>query len=304
MLGVVRANNWNHTLVKYRPANGEEKSWYEEDVVRTDSNYFQLFTHSFIAGDPKTCLVDLNTLVLSQSVAEKYFGDDEPLNKELLIDNEVYKVTGVIEDLPENSHLKFDLLLSQLVDREWVIENGQVKSEAFWNPDVYTYILFPENYNPETFYSKFPAIYDKYFKAFGDGVGGKYTPILQPLADIHFNSTLDGDEPQGNMAYVYAFTGIGLFIILLASINYMNLSTARSVNTSWVTSAARCVSPFTCRNAAGQVGRLWSHMSHAWFFAVLAVIATAAAGFLLLLDRPARRVVDTRTAEEKTAVAP
>lgn len=229
VLGVVRANPWSHTLVKYQPKTGEERSWYEEDVVRTDSNYFQLFTHQFIAGDPRTCLVDVNTVVLSQSTAQKYFGDDEALNKEILIGDEVYKVTGIIEDLPENSHLKFDLLLSQLVDRQWVIENGQVKSEAYWNPDVFTYILFPEGYQAETFYSKFPAIYDKYFKPFGDGVGGKYTPVLEPLASLHF-STMAADEPHGNLAYVYAFTGIGLFIILLASINYMNLSTARSVN--------------------------------------------------------------------------
>jgi putative ABC transport system permease protein len=230
VLGVVRANNWDHTLVKYQPSGGEEKSWYEENIVRTDSNYFQLFTHQFIAGDPRTCLVDLNTVVLAESTAKKYFGDEEALNKEIIMDNKVYKVTAVIEDVPENTHLKFDLLISQLVDREWVIENGAVKSEAFWNPDVFTYILFPEGYKPETFYSKFPAIYDKYFKSFGDGVGGKYTPVLEPLADIHFKSKLDGDEPHGNLAYVYAFTGIGLFIILLASINYMNLSTARSVN--------------------------------------------------------------------------
>jgi putative ABC transport system permease protein len=228
--GVVRANPWSHTLIQYVAPDGSEKSWYEDDVVRTDSNFFQLFTHRFIAGDPKTCFIDINTVVLSESVAKKYFSDGDALNKEILIDKETYKVTGVIEDLPENSHLKFDLLLSQLVDRQWVIENGAVKSEAFWNPDVFTYILFPEGYDTKTFQSKFPAIYDKYFKSFGDGVGGKYTPVLERLDKIHFQSTLDADEPHGNLAYLYAFTAIGLFIILLASINYMNLSTAKSVN--------------------------------------------------------------------------
>lgn len=227
---VVRANSWDHTLVKYQDKGGEEKAFYEENIVRTDSTYFQVFTHQFISGDPKTCLTELNTLVVTESTAKRYFGNEDPLDKSLLIDNVQWKVTGVIKDLPENTHLKFDILLSRLVDREWVMEQGQVKSEAFWNPDVYTYLMMPDNYDTQDFYAKFPTIFTKYYKPFGDKVGGKYTPILEPLADIHFHSDLNGDEPHGNIAYLYAFTGIGIFIIILACINYMNLSTAKAVN--------------------------------------------------------------------------
>jgi putative ABC transport system permease protein len=228
----VRANDWGRTLVKYEPGNGEAKAFDEENIVRTDSNFFQMFTHKFLAGNPQTCLRELNTLVLTQSTARRYFGDEDPLNKSLLIDNEQYKVTGVIEDIPENSHLKFDILLSQLPDRPWVKgEDGKLKSEAFWNPDVYLYIMLPEGYNVNNFTPKYRAVFNTYFKPFGDQVGGKYNPpILEPLASIHFHSDLNHDEPQGNIAYLYAFTGIGVFIILLACINYMNLSTARSVN--------------------------------------------------------------------------
>ena len=227
---VVRANSWDHTLVKYEDGKGNAREFYEEDIVRTDSTYFQVFTHNFIAGDPNTCLTDLNTVVITESTAKRYFGDDDPLNKTLIIGDEPWKVTAVIEDVPENTHLKFDFLISRLIDREWVMENGQLKSEAFWNPDVYTYLLMPENYNTEDFQAKFPAIYTKYFKQFGDQVGGKYTPILENLADIHFHSDLSGDEAHGNLSYLFAFTGIGVFIILLACINYMNLSTAKAVN--------------------------------------------------------------------------
>jgi putative ABC transport system permease protein len=227
---VARANNWDHTLVKYEAKNGESKAFYEEDIVRTDSTYFKIFTHKFIAGDPETCLAGLNTLVVTESVAKKYFGDEDALGKTLLINDEQWKVTGVIEDVPENTHLKFNILLSRLVDREWAVENGQLKSEAFWNPDVYTYLLVKENYDTADFYQKFPNIFNKYFKSFGDQVGGKYTPILESLADIHFHSDLTADEPRGNIIYLYAFTGIGIFIIILACINYMNLSTAKSVS--------------------------------------------------------------------------
>ena len=226
---VTRANNWDHTLVK-RERKGAEVAQYEEDVVRTDSTYFHVFKHEFIAGDEKTCLNLLSSVVITESTAKRYFGKDDPLNQELLIDGEAWKVTAVIKDLPRNTHLKFDFLLSGLSkSREWVVDQGQIKSEAFWNPDVYTYLLMPANYKPQAFEAKFADIFTKYFKSFGDQVGGKYTPILQPLADIHFYSKLDADEPVGNLSYLYAFSGIGIFIILLACINYMNLSTAKSV---------------------------------------------------------------------------
>ncbi|HEX6224506.1 MAG TPA: ABC transporter permease [Chryseolinea sp.] len=226
---LTRANDWDHVLVKY-DRNGDEIAYYEDDVVRTDSTYFQVFKHKFIKGDEKTCMNLLNSVVITESMVTRYFGNEEPIEKSLLIGGELWKVTGVIEDLPENTHLKFDILLSGLSKaREWTIEEGgQIKSEAFWNPDVYMYALMPQNYDPQDFYAKFPVIFDKYYKSFGDKVGGKYTPILHSLADIHFHSDLGSDEPLGNIAYLYAFTAIGIFIMLLACINYMNLSTAKS----------------------------------------------------------------------------
>lgn len=226
-----RANDWDHALVRYEN-NGQEVSYYEDDVIRTDSTYFTVFKHTFIAGDEKTCLNLLNSVVITESTAKRYFGSEDPLNKMLLIDGqkEAWKVTGVIKDLPDNTHMKLDFLLSGLAkSREWVQEGAQIKSEAFWNPDVFTFLVFPDNYDPKNFYDKFPDIYTKYFKSFGDQVGGKYSAILQPLDKVHFDSSLQSDEPTGNIAYVYAFTGIGVFIILLACINYMNLSTAKSV---------------------------------------------------------------------------
>ncbi len=226
----VRANSWGRTLVKYQPKEGDEKSFYEENVVRADSTYFSVFTHSFIAGNPQTCFKGLDNLVITKSVADKYFGSADPLDQVLIIDNQQRKVTAVIQDLPENTHLKFNILISNFRDRGWVMEEGKVKSEAFWNPDVYTYLLFPEEYNTQQFYEKFGAIFDKYFKSFGDQVGGKYAPILEPLTSIHFYSKLDSDEARGNIAYLYAFAGVGFFIILLACINYMNLSTAKAIN--------------------------------------------------------------------------
>lgn len=280
---VVRANNWDHTLVEYE-SNGQEKAFYEEDVVRTDSTYFQVFTHKFLAGEPSTALVDQNTVVITESVATKYFGNEEALGKNLIINNEQWKVTGVIEEVPENTHLKFNILLSSLVDREWVIENGQVKSEAFWNPDVYTYLLMKENYNPQDFYDKFPKIYDKYFKSFGDQVGGKYTPILESLAEIHFHSTVEGDEPHGNIIYLYAFTGIGVFIILLACINYMNLSTAKSVSRATEIAMKKTL-------GSGKRSLILSFLSESIFLSFISLLLAAVLVVIVLKATPFNQLI-------------
>ena len=283
---VVRANSWDRVLVKYEDKKGNEISFYEEDIVRTDSNYFQMFDHEFIAGDPKTCLQELNTLVITESAAAKYFGGEPALDKSLLLGQDLYKVTAVIRDLPANTHLKFDFLLSQLPSRPWTQEEGGgIKSEAFWNPDVYVYMLFPDNYDPRNFYDKFPYIFDKYYKSFGDKVGGKYTPILEPLASIHFHSDLDADEPQGNIAYLYAFTGIGIFIILLACINYMNLSTAKSVNRASEIAMKKTL-------GSGKLSLVYSFLGESVFLSMISLVFAIAIVFVVLKATPFNQLIE------------
>lgn len=273
---IVRANSWDRTLIKYEDPEGGEKAFYEEDVVRTDSNYFQVFTHEFIAGNPGTCLKELNTLAITETAAKKYFGEEPALDKSMMVGTDLYKVTAVIRDLPANSHMKFDFLLSRLPPRPWTKEEGgAIKSEAFWNPDVFIFLLFPRNYDVKNFYDKFPYIFDKYYKSFGDKVGGKYTPILEPLASIHFHSGLDADEPQGNIAYLYAFTGIGIFIILLACINYMNLSTAKSVNRASEIAMKKTL-------GSGKRSLVYSFLGESVFLSMISLVVAIAMVFIVL----------------------
>ena len=139
-------------------------------------------------------------------------------------------MTGITENLPDNSHLKFDGLLSGLEGGDLAGQDGVVDSETLWNGGVYTYLLFSEGYDPNDFFAKLPDFYNQYLKPFGDQVNGKLWFHLEPLADIHFYSQQDKDEPQGSTAYIYTFGAIGLAILLLACINYMNMATARAGN--------------------------------------------------------------------------
>ncbi|MEQ8469733.1 MAG: ABC transporter permease [Marinoscillum sp.] len=227
----VRFLNAGEPLVSSFENGDLSKQFYEDAVFLTDSTIFKVFDHKIYEGNPNTCLAGPGKVVLTKSIAEKYFGKESAVGKRLKFNNDdVREVSAVISDLPKNTHLKYEILLSNIPLIDWD-NSGEPErtSEVFWNPSSYTYLLLPEGYNTETFYEKFPAIYDKTFKIFGDRIQGSVTPQLQRLDEIHFDGSKDGDETSGNIAYVYTFAAVGLFIILLACINYMNMATARSV---------------------------------------------------------------------------
>lgn len=230
VINYARFLSYGKSLLKY-DFGTEQKQFYQEDIWLTDSTVFELFDHHFYEGNPQTCLAGPGKVVLTKSVAEKMFGQESAMGKRVNFDgNDPREVTAVISDLPENTHLKYQLLLSDISPITWD-RNGDAAriSEVYWNPRTYTYLLFPKDYDIQHFYDNFPSIYDKTFKIFGERINGTVSVNLQRIDDIHFNSDRSNDEPVGNIAYVYTFTSIGIFIILLACINYMNMATARSV---------------------------------------------------------------------------
>ncbi len=207
------------------------RQFYEDQVWLTDSTIFKLFDHTFYEGNPKTCLAGPGKVVLTQAIAQKYFGDAPALGKRLKFnEDDTREVTAVISDLPENTHLQYEILLSDIPLIDW--DQGaeaERTSEVYWNPGSYTYLLMPKDYDINKFYDKFPEIHDKTFGLFGKRIQGTVDPELQRIDKIHFSSEKGGDQPTGNLSYVYTFAAVGLFIILLACINYMNMATARSV---------------------------------------------------------------------------
>ena len=213
----VRFIDGGRELFKY-----EDKEFYEESFFFVDSNVFDVFTYEFIKGNPEGSLLEPNTIVLTETVAAKYFGKEDPINKSLVNGEDAYKVTGVIKDVPYNSHFRFDGLLSRS-------SLPQDFGNNWGNFGVFTYLLLPENVDYKQFEAKIQEMYGKYMAEIFERMEITIEYILQPITDIHLTSTNPQEpEPTGSIAYVYIFAIVALFLVLIAAMNYMNLATARS----------------------------------------------------------------------------
>jgi len=183
-----------------------------------------MFDYQFIYGNPETALNESFSVVITQETAKKYFGDQNPMGLSLRFeDNFDLKVTGVIKDVPSNSHFRFDMMASMASVR--TIFRGQLPKTWVWNP-CWTYIQLQDEVKPESLVSDFPNFIDKYYY---DAMKDNMTLFLQPLTAIHLHSKLDYEiEPNGNISYVYILSAIAIFLLMIAIINFMNLSTATS----------------------------------------------------------------------------
>jgi putative ABC transport system permease protein len=217
----VRIDVLGNTLFRYK-----DREYIESDFFLADSTIFKVFTHIFLSGNPEMCLVEPNSVVLTESVALKYFADEDPMDKILTGGNgDSYKVTGVIEDLPANSHLRFDGLVSISTHAD---EYSTTKPSRFWRIGTFTFILLQKDASIEAVIERFPDFYNKYMKPLGDQFNVTYEIMFTPLSQTHFRKGLDADRPTGNKAYILIFSVIAFFVLLIATINYMNMATARS----------------------------------------------------------------------------
>ncbi len=208
-----------------------DQSFYETDVYFTDSSVLEMFSHPFLLGDPENALTEPRSMVLCESLAKKLFGDKNPIGELVQVDNDMtFKVTGVIEDLPGNSHLKFKglLSLSTIAEMRGEEEFNSMEPGRFWNVGVYTYIQLDKNADIQALTDKFDPFYEKYMKSIGDQLNADFKAGYTALADVHHGAPLSSDLPKGNKAYIWIFSLVVVFILSLASINYMNLATARS----------------------------------------------------------------------------
>lgn len=209
--------------------------FFEDKVYFADSTVFNVFDYEFILGSPGNALNEPNTIVITESFARKYFGKQNPMGEVLTTSNFGNpKVTGVIKDIPANSHLRFDCLLSMAtaVELTGVDRFNSRAAPAFWNISAFGYILLDNNARIEDLLAKFPAFYDKYMSSLGKKINGSFKLRATRIDKVHFGTKLEFDLPTGNFSYITIFSLVGVFMLLIASLNYMNMATARSVNRS------------------------------------------------------------------------
>ena len=203
-----------------------EKSFFENNLALADSNFFEIFQYPFWKGSPETSLDLPNSIVLTKESATKYFGDEDPMDKVLVVDRELeFVVTGVLNDLPASTHQQFDMVANSSV-----LVNDPDFTE-WWNNGLNTYVVLDESTDLHALQSQLPAFMDKYFGADFQQMGRRIDLKLQPLDDVYFEKDVryEFGVVHGNIDVIYIFIAIGIFILIIAIINFVNLATAQSV---------------------------------------------------------------------------
>ena len=205
-------------------------SYNEKKIYVTDSNFFQVFDFALIHGSAATVLKEPNSIVLTETTAKKYFADENPVGKVLQFNkNQQLKVTGVCKDVPVNSHLQFDMVISistlrSVVPPDWYTE--------FPSNNLFTYVQLNPSVDPTQLKKRFPAFMDKYLGQYYAKNGFKMGLTIKPLKDIYFASDGFDNVKHGNKKMVYIFMSIAILILLIACINFINLATARATDRS------------------------------------------------------------------------
>lgn len=227
----------NNIVVTSEQTSGEPTKLRQRRLLYANNSFLKLFGYKALEGDISQALADPFKMVITESTAKKYFGEDSALGKMLRMqdddgNNELCEVAAVVNDSPANTHLKFDVLISYstLYARYNGHERARARYDRSWyRKDMYTYILVDQNTDSEILASKFPAIIDKYMPDLAEN-NRKEVLKLQPVSDIHLYESLDDEAEAGGYGEsVYFLLIVAVFILLIAYINYINLATARSL---------------------------------------------------------------------------
>jgi putative ABC transport system permease protein len=210
--------------ISYTNTKGNAIIFNPGKLYFADASFLTMFSFSFVSGDPSTALVGARTTVISEKLAQTYFGKEDPMGKTLLLNQNLpLKVTGVFKDVPENSHIKFDMLIS-------FSTLGSDRVDSWTWPEFYNYVMLVPGTDPKKVEARFPAFINTHLGKIMKDYNFVTYFHLQPLADIHLRSEgIKGPEDNGSDKEVYFLTVIGIFILVIAWINYINLSTAKSM---------------------------------------------------------------------------
>jgi putative ABC transport system permease protein len=213
-----------------------ENRFNEDGVLFADSTFFNVLDFKLLKGDPSTALVRPRSMILTEEYAKKYFGNQDPMGQKLIVeaDTILYTVTGVVQNIPDNSHIKFDMLASLSS------YPGQANNPQWVSHNFYTYIVVKDGINKEELQKKFQLMVAKYVgpqiqQILGFSIddfrkaGNEFGYVMEPLKDIHLKGATQYNlEPMGSQSTVSVFAVIALLILVIAIINYVNLATAKS----------------------------------------------------------------------------
>ncbi len=205
----------------------EDIKFQEDKVLWADSTFFGIFDFKLIKGDPQTILKGLFSVVLSETTAKKYFGSSDPVGQTLLLYGDAYTatVTGVMKDIPENSHIKADMLISMSTLTQKL---NPEQDEQWTNFDASTYLLLKPGVDPKALEKKFPAFLERRIGKEMRENKMSFTLFLEPLKEIYLKSDREDNVENGSIGNITTFSIIAVFILLIDSINFVNLTTARS----------------------------------------------------------------------------
>ncbi len=204
-----------------------DQQFQQEGITYTDEGFFDVFSFNLLNGNPATALSAPNSLVITEAMAEKYFGNSDPISATLTINGDrEYMITGVMRNMPDNSHLQYNMLLSFKA-----LESLRGAELQQWIAmRYYTYLLLTENTDVPALEAKFDQLITASLGPVLNAIGGKMRFYLQPLTDIHLYSDFAVDIQQpGDISYVYLFSGVALLLLLIAGFNFINLTTARAI---------------------------------------------------------------------------
>ncbi len=207
----------------YYQYNG--KQFYDRAIIYADSSLLQLFSFTLVSGNPETILRDPYSVVLTEETANRIFGDRNPVGEQLVLNGDNYMVTGIIKSPPIKSHIRF----SSIISFSTLYEDSRFYMD--WNGgwQYFTYIKLHEGASLERLEERMPDFMYRHINHLYEQVGSRLEPIFQPLFSIHMNGEIgDGFGPGGNKIALLVYSAIALFILVIASINFMNLSTARA----------------------------------------------------------------------------
>ncbi|MBX2842738.1 MAG: ABC transporter permease [Flammeovirgaceae bacterium] len=222
-----------NTVFRYEDKKGNLNIFEEKKFVQADSNFFDIFSIPLIKGNKTEVLKNPNSAVLTEETAKRYFGDKDPINQVIKTQNADFIVTGICENIPSNSHFDFDILAG-------IASNQFLQNLNFIGFSAYTYVVLKDKSSPAKLESKLPEMVLKYaapqieqnmeisYQSYQEA-GNGYRYFLQNIQDIHLQSQLEAEmKVNGSMSMVYILISIALFILMIACINFMNLTTARS----------------------------------------------------------------------------